>query len=240
MSITIPASSVAPGAVDDEVCSASIEILDVGRDRISQVDDIELLAETPPLDLDFRHPTGHPGEPVWSVWASRNARAGVWWLRRATSLGAAFVLGATSALMWPAASGDDSPSNVLIAGVVQVSGGAREVRDGELVVPAVVPVHNSGTFAIDVLSVEPNGWPVDPLVARHQQRWVYPGQWRTFPVGFTVDCRTVPPLTTSLDVRVAGGSGDESISVRMPSDTRKLVAAWEELCPSSPYRQEVP
>lgn len=243
MSITMPRSVTALRAPDepDESDTRTIEVLDVGRGRVSRLDDAPWTSELPSMKLDVTRPVeGADKAAVPPSPAALHPDVSSWGpvLRVLAVVTTAFVVGVMT--------GSDSLRNAevgvadaLVAGPVEVNGTAREVG-GMTVVPVVVPLHNGGTTQVDVLSARPSGWPIIEAAVSHRAWALHPGHWRGIPISITVDCLASPPLTTSLDVHVSTTSGDETINLPMPSDTRNLRRAWQGLCESSSRRQELP
>jgi hypothetical protein len=244
MSIIMPRSVTALRAVPDEPGesdSRTIEVLDIGRGRVSRLDDAPWTSGLPAMKLDVTRPVeGADNTAVSPSPAALYPDVPSWRpvLRVLAVVATALAVGVMT--------GSDLPGNAeagvadaLVAGPVEVNGTAREVG-GVTVVPVVVPLHNRGTTQLDVLSAGPSGWPIIEATLGHGAWALHPGHWRGIPISITVECAAAPPLTTSLDVHVRTTSGDETISLPMPSDTRSLIRAWQGLCESSPRRQDLP
>lgn len=244
MSISAPESVGAQCAVPDERDEGdvrTIELLDVSRGRVSRLDDFPWTSELPAINLEVTRPVEGSDRAAESPSLSGFCPEVPSWrpvLRTLAVVATALLVGVIT--------GPDSFRDVeagvaesLVVGPLEVNGAVREVA-GEIVVPVVVPLYNGGTAQIDVLSARPDGWRLDEAAGGQRVWTVHPGHWRSIPISLTVDCRAVPPRTTLLSVPVRTASGDETITVAMPADTRSLVGTWQSRCDMSKHRPVVP
>ena len=187
MSITIPTSQNVSRAVDDErdgSATRTIEILDVSRGRITRVDNVACPGELPPLELDVSLPAERAA--AQAMWAPAQTETVAFprhqLIRQVAAVAAALALGIRAGANWSGPPDEDSLAGSLVAGAVTLNGDAREAHDGEIVLSAIVPLHNRGTVPIEVLSGRPSGWQIDQAAVSHQTTAVYPGHWRSIAV----------------------------------------------------------
>lgn len=198
------------------------EMLDVRSGRR------DLLEETPPHDGDLgtldltavAHAPSHRAEAARPRWRSWGAIA------------AAFGLGLVLSLRPFADAAPVEPSVQIAGGQVSVNGATRPHTPTTATVPITVSLHAGEDSDVEVLEVQPVGWP-QALTAQAGEPVTIPADtWRNVTAAVAVDCgQRQPPSAGAVEVRLRTAEVDTT-TMLLPLSTHALglAAAWREFC----------
>lgn len=187
-----------------------------------------LLDEVPPHDSDhgtldltdgaqLTSDRAEAARPRWRSWGA---------------LAAAFGLGLVLASRPFADAASLEPPVQIAGGQVSVNGATRPHTPTTATVPITVSLHAGAESDVDVLEVQPVGWPQALTALAGQPVTIPAGEWRNVAAAVAVDCgQPRPAAAGAVEVRLRTEHVDTTtMLLPLPTHALDLAAAWRGFC----------